>query len=203
MYHYQAKETEGSWRNVAKRKISKIPHGEAQALEGHSVSPRMLSRHRYDHHPLPCGLNLTPSPYQEVTLPLTTGHGKPSRPLTHVLSSEQDLSYESWDMKFKYDKPEWKSIKRVSQNSGTCQYQDCGNYALEETLWRPFYHPCFMGSHSGICPSWHHPSQSQVIDLKSYNSMDTTILIESICQGEKNVWWEWLEFLVDLMTLSL
>ena len=73
MYHYQAKETEGSWRNVAKRKISKIPHGEAQALEGHSVSPRMLSRHRYDHHPLPCGLNLTPSPYQEVTLPLTTG----------------------------------------------------------------------------------------------------------------------------------
>ena len=73
MYHYQAKETEGSWLNVAKRKISKIPHGEAQALEGHSVSPRMLSSHRYNHHPLPCGLNPSLSPYQEVALPLTTG----------------------------------------------------------------------------------------------------------------------------------
>lgn len=73
MYHYQAKEKEGSWLNVAQRKISKIPHGEAQALEGHSVSTRMLSSHRYDHHPLPCGFNSSPSPYQEVALPLTTG----------------------------------------------------------------------------------------------------------------------------------
>lgn len=72
MYHYQAKE-KGSWLNVAKRKTSKITHGEAQALEGHSVSTRMLSSHRYNHHPLPCGLNSNPSPYQEVALPLTTG----------------------------------------------------------------------------------------------------------------------------------
>lgn len=30
-----------------------------------------------------------------------------------VLLPEQDLSYANWDMKFKYDKPEWKSIKSL------------------------------------------------------------------------------------------
>lgn len=65
VYRYQAKETERSWLNAAKTKISKILHGEAQAPKGHSVSPRMLSSYKYYHHPLPCGLNPIPSPYKK------------------------------------------------------------------------------------------------------------------------------------------
>lgn len=77
IYCYEAKQTEGSWLNAAK-KISKILHGEAQLPEGHSVSPRMLSSYKHCHHPLPCGLHPTHSislslGKQEVTLPRTTG----------------------------------------------------------------------------------------------------------------------------------